>query len=677
LRGVLFDLDDTVLTHGALGADAYAAIHRLRDAGLVLVAVTGRPAGWGEVVARQWPIHACVVENGALHFARGADGRVRRCDPVQPAERARRRALLDAVVARARAELPRIDLADDVGARTSDVTWDIGEHATVAEEDVARLVALVRSSGARAFRSSVHVHATFDAADKAQGALAALVLTTGVDPATALRRFAYVGDSANDASCFAAFALTFGVANVHRAIGSLAILPRWVADRSYGAGFVEISERLLALAATSGWTSEIHRSGPSRWTTSGSTKEEMSSAELLAKAEKFLYPNYKPAPIVFTSGRGCELFDTDGKRYLDLAAGVAVCSVGHAHPEHARAIADQAHKLVHVSNYFFNDVNVRLAEALCTKAGLERAFFCNSGAEANEALLKLARRHFHARGETGRSRVIAFHSAFHGRTLGALSMTGTPKYKEGFAAPGGVTHVEYGDLAAVRAEMKADVCAIIVEPLQGEGGVVPPPAGFLEGLRALCDEHGALLLMDEVQTGIGRLGAWFGFQKTFASGVRPDAISLAKGLGGGVPIGAMLTTEALAKSLPPGTHGSTFGGNPLACAAAMSVLSILEEEKLVEGARDKGEKLGALLSNVACELPDVCEGERGAGLLRGLILKQGFVARDVLPKIAARGVLLTAAGDRVLRFSPPLVVSVRELEEGVGVVKSVCAELKK
>lgn len=396
----------------------------------------------------------------------------------------------------------------------------------------------------------------------------------------------------------------------------------------------------------------------------------MTSAELLTKAETYLYPNYKPARIVFARGKGSELFDVEGKRYLDLAAGVAVCAVGHAHPDHAKAIADQAATLIHVSNYFYNDVNVRLAEALCQRAGMAKAFFCNSGAEANEAALKLARRHFFAKGETSRSRLVAFHSAFHGRTLGALSMTGTPKYKEGFGAPGGVSHVTYGDLDAVKAEMKDDVCAVVVEPLQGEGGVVPPPPGFLEGLRELCDRSGALLLMDEVQTGIGRLGAWFGFQR---AGVRPDAITLAKGLGGGVPIGAMLTSEALAGSLPPGTHGSTFGGNPLACAAALSVLSILEREKLVDGARDKGDRLGKLLAGVAAELPSVCEGERGQGLLRGLVLREGFVARDILPKIAARGVLLTAAGDRVLRFSPPLVVTDAELQEGVSIVREVLA----
>jgi acetylornithine/N-succinyldiaminopimelate aminotransferase len=397
------------------------------------------------------------------------------------------------------------------------------------------------------------------------------------------------------------------------------------------------------------------------------------SAELLATASKRLYPNYRPAPIVFARGRGCELFDVEGRRWLDLCAGVAVCSVGHAHPRHVKAIAEQAARLMHVSNYFFNEENILLADELCAKSGLDRAMFCNSGAEANEALFKLARRNAYAKGEK-RTKIVAFHNAFHGRTMGALSMTGTPKYREGFGAVEGVVHVTYGDLDAVKAQMGADVAAVIVEPLQGEGGVLPAPAGFLAGLRALCDEHGALLLFDEVQTGIGRLGRWFGYQD---SGAKPDAVSLAKGLGGGFPIGAMLTTEALSGALPPGTHGSTFGGNPLACAAARSVLAILAEERLVEGAKEKGERLGAMLAAVARELPATCEGERGEGLLRGLVLKPGFVVREILPKLAEAGVLLTAAGDRVLRFSPPLVVTDAELAEGVAAVRKVLGGLVK
>jgi acetylornithine/N-succinyldiaminopimelate aminotransferase len=396
------------------------------------------------------------------------------------------------------------------------------------------------------------------------------------------------------------------------------------------------------------------------------------SAELLAIASKRLYPNYKPAPIVLARGKRCELFDVDGRRWLDLCAGVAVCSVGHAHPALVKAIAEQAARVMHVSNYFFNEENILLAEELCAKAGMDRAMFCNSGAEANEALFKLARRHAYAKGEKERTRIVAFHNAFHGRTMGALSMTGTPKYREGFGAVEGVVHVAYGDLDAVKAQMGPDVAAVIVEPVQGEGGVLPPPAGFMTGLRGLCDQHGALLLFDEVQTGIGRLGRWFGFQD---SGAKPDAISLAKGMGGGFPIGAMLTTEALAGALPPGTHGSTFGGNPLASAAARAVLRILDEEDLVRGAKTKGERLSKMLGELARELPAICEGERGEGLLRGLVLKQGFVVRDILPKLADAGVLLTAAGERVLRFSPPLVVTERELTEGVDAVRKVLGTL--
>jgi acetylornithine/N-succinyldiaminopimelate aminotransferase len=397
-----------------------------------------------------------------------------------------------------------------------------------------------------------------------------------------------------------------------------------------------------------------------------------SNTDLLAVAKRRLYGNYKPAPFVLSRGKGCELFDMDDERWLDLCAGVAVCSVGHGHPALSRVIAEQAATLMHTSNYFYNAPSILLAVDLCRRTGMDRAFFCNSGAEANEALLKLARHHHFGLGQKDKTRIIAFHNAFHGRTLGALSMTGTPKYREGFGEFSGVTHVTYGKLDEVKSVMGPDVAAIIVEPLQGEGGVNPAPPGFLKALRALADEHGALLLLDEVQTGIGRLGRFLGSDGMEA---RPDAIALAKGLGGGFPIGAMLTSEKVAGALPPGTHGSTFGGNPLACAAALAVLKIVDDEHLVEGARTKGEALGKMLDDVVRAVPTVCETARGDGLLRGLVLREGFVARDVLVKVQEAGVLLTAAGDRVLRFSPPLVVTLAELEEGVRAVQAVCEEL--
>jgi acetylornithine/N-succinyldiaminopimelate aminotransferase len=395
-----------------------------------------------------------------------------------------------------------------------------------------------------------------------------------------------------------------------------------------------------------------------------------SNSDLVALAKQRLYPNYRPAPFAVVRGRGCEVFDVEGRRMLDLCAGIAVCSVGHAHPTLVRAIAEQAATLLHVSNYFYNEPNIRLADELCRRTGFARAFFCNSGTEANEAMLKLTRHHFYAVGQKDRVRVVAFENAFHGRTLGSLSMT--PKYRDGFGPLGPTTHVPFGDAAAVERAMGTDVCAIIVEAIQGEGGVLPAPEGFLAKLRAIADAHRVLLLVDEIQTGVGRLGRFLGSD---GSGARPDAVSLAKGLAGGVPIGAMLTTEALAGALPPGTHGSTFGGNALASAASLAVLQVLDDEGLIEGARVKGDALGVMLHQLVRELPGMLEGARGQGLLWGLVLRPGLIARDLVTRLQEVGVLLTAAGDGVLRFSPALTVSLAELEEGVRAIHRVLSEL--
>ncbi len=390
--------------------------------------------------------------------------------------------------------------------------------------------------------------------------------------------------------------------------------------------------------------------------------------DLLALAQKRLYPNYRPAPFVLTRGRGCELFDTEGRRYLDMAAGVAVCSLGHAHPRYAAALSEQVGRLTHVSNYFYNEPNVRLADELCRRAGFDRAFFCNSGAEANEAALKLVRRHFFTRGERERVRLVAFNGSFHGRTMGALALTGQAKYQEGFGpGVGAVTHIPFGDEAAARAAMGPDVAAVVVEPVQGEGGVVPAPPGYLAALRGLCDAAGALLFIDEIQTGVGRTGAFLGHEH---DGVRADVISLAKGLGGGFPVGAMLCREALAGALPPGTHGSTYGGNALASTAALTVLAVLDEEGLIEGARRKGAHLSARLADLSARRPDRFGGERGRGLLRAIDLAPGQDTRAALAKVRERGVLLTLAGERALRFSPPLVVSEAELDEAVAAVEA-------
>jgi acetylornithine/N-succinyldiaminopimelate aminotransferase len=300
---------------------------------------------------------------------------------------------------------------------------------------------------------------------------------------------------------------------------------------------------------------------------------------------------------------------------------------------------------------------------------MDRVLFANSGTEAIEAMLKLARRYFFQRGETDRFRVVSFKNSFHGRTLGSLTVTGQMKYRDGFGPLVGVTHVEYGDLAAVRAAMGPDVAAIIVEPVQGEGGIIPAPRGFLQGLREIADVHGALLLLDEVQTGIGRTGT---FLACDADGVVPDAIALAKALGGGVPIGAMLCKKRLEAALPPGSHGSTFGGNALASAAALVVLEVLEEG-LLATVSAKGEHLARALEHVRERHPTKVAATRGRGLLRALELAPAVDPGTVLAKLRDEGVLLTLAGAAALRFSPPLVVTTAELDEGATALDRVLA----
>ena len=389
-------------------------------------------------------------------------------------------------------------------------------------------------------------------------------------------------------------------------------------------------------------------------------------SQLVQAGQTYLYPNYRQPPFVFVRGQGSVLWDASGKRYLDMYAGIAVSTLGHAHPKLTAAIAEQAGKLIHVSNYFYNEPNVRLAEKLCRLSGMDRAFFCNSGTEAIEATLKLARRHFHAKGQTERQRIIAFRNSFHGRTLGALAATGQEKYKDGFGPLPGVTHVAFGDLEAVRQAMGPDVAGILVEPVQGEGGVLPAPPGFLRGLRALADSHGALLLADEVQTGIGRTGTFLALQ---GEGVAADVVALAKALGGGVPIGAMVCKKFLEEALPPGSHGSTFGGNPLASAAALAVLDVLENDGLIASVKQRGEELSSLLAKTAAKFPKLVECARGRGLLQALVLREGVDARKVMTAVQESGVLLTIAGGQALRFSPPLIVTKSEIEEAVSLLE--------
>ena len=393
--------------------------------------------------------------------------------------------------------------------------------------------------------------------------------------------------------------------------------------------------------------------------------------KLLESARAHLYPNYRQPDLVMSRGEGVYVWDTSGKRYLDMYAGIAVNVLGHAHPSIVSALQEQAARLGHMSNYFYNEPNIELAERLCRLTGMQRVLFGNSGTEANEAMLKLARHHFYVAGQVERYRIIAFEGSFHGRTLGALALTGQDKYREGFGPLPGVTHVPFGDLAAVERAMGPDVAGVIVETVQGEGGVVPAPPGFLEGLRQLTEAQGALLMIDEIQTGVGRTGRFLGIHHYPT--VKPDALSMAKALAGGVPIGAMLCTEKLAGALPPGSHGSTFGGNPLASKVALSVLDVVEKQDLAAHAASVGGYLGERLQALT-RYPAV-SGARGEGLLRALELNEAVDARTVVTDLREAGVLVTVAGGRALRFSPPLIITREQVDEGVGIVEQVVGRL--
>jgi acetylornithine/N-succinyldiaminopimelate aminotransferase len=394
----------------------------------------------------------------------------------------------------------------------------------------------------------------------------------------------------------------------------------------------------------------------------------MDENERLAEmASRVLTPNYQPAPIALVRGEGCHLFDAEGRRYLDLMGGIATAVLGHCHPKVVAALEDQAHQLWHVSNLYTSQPQLELAERIERHCFAERIFFCNSGAEANEAALKLARRYQRDRGQD-RFEIVAFEGGFHGRTLFTVSATGTPAYWQGFEpmVPG-IHHAPYGDLDAVRALLSERTAAIIVEPIQGEGGVRPAPEGFLRGLRELADQNGCLLIFDEVQTGMGRTGPLFAHQ---AVGVEPDVMTLAKALGNGIPIGAMCTREPFADALVPGTHASTFGGNPLAAACAVAVMDELTTGGVLEHAQAVGpgfgQRLAALADRVGARL--VVE-TRGAGHLRAIELTQ-----DAAPYVDAcreRGVLVIMAGARILRLAPPLTLNREQVDEGIGIIEEV------
>lgn len=380
----------------------------------------------------------------------------------------------------------------------------------------------------------------------------------------------------------------------------------------------------------------------------------------------YVIPTYARKPIVFVRGKGTRVWDSSGKVYLDFLAGIAVQNVGHCHPGVTKAIQAQSEQLVHVSNLYLTENQGRLARELSGLSLKGKCFFCNSGAEANEALIKLAR--YWGR-EKGKFEIVSMKNSFHGRTLATLTATGQAKVQAGFEPlPAGFVYADFNDLESVRGAITDRTAAVLVEAVQGEGGVIPAQPEFLKGLRDLCTEKNILLLCDEVQCGMGRTGNWFGFQ---AYGIEPDAISLAKGLGNGFPIGVIVTSPALADVLQPGTHGSTFGGTPLACAAALATIEAIRAEKLVERAAAAGDKFQSGLKAMVGKHAHLVE-VRGLGLMIGLVLDKP--AKELADKLIDMGLLCLATAEKVVRFLPPLNVKDSEIEDALDIINDAFEE---
>jgi acetylornithine/N-succinyldiaminopimelate aminotransferase len=386
-----------------------------------------------------------------------------------------------------------------------------------------------------------------------------------------------------------------------------------------------------------------------------------------------LMPNYNRADLAFERGDGAWLFSTDGRRFLDFGGGIATSALGHGHPHLTQAIAEQAAKVMHVSNLYRVPQAEKLAARLVENSFGDSVFFCNSGAEANEGMVKMIRKYHAENGHPERWRIICFDGAFHGRTLAMISATGNPNYIKGFGpAVDGFDHVPFNNLNALRDAIGPETAGIVMEPIQGEGGIRSADPDFLPGLRAAADEFGLLLGLDEIQTGMGRTGRLFAYEW---SDVTPDVMSLAKGLGGGFPIGAVVTTEAVARAVKPGSHGTTFGGNPLACAAGNAVLDVLLVPGFLDQVAARGALLRAGLKTLAGEFPQVITAIRGRGLLIGLKLELPNTALQAA--CLEQGLLTVAAGDNVLRLAPPLIITEEDCHTAIRLLRQAVQELAK
>ncbi len=390
--------------------------------------------------------------------------------------------------------------------------------------------------------------------------------------------------------------------------------------------------------------------------------------------DEVMVPNYSPSAVIPVHGEGSRLWDQQGREYIDFAGGIAVNALGHAHPELVRTLTEQGKKLWHLSNVYTNEPALKLAAQLVDATFAEKVYFCNSGAEANEAALKLARRHALDHHGPEKTQIIAFHKGFHGRTFFTVTVGGQPAYSDGFGPkPGGIDHVEFNNLEQLEELISDKTCAVMMEPLQGEGGVVPADKAFAKAVRALCDKHKALLILDEVQSGVGRTGDLYAYM---GLGIAPDILTTAKALGGGFPVGAMLTTTAIAQSLKIGTHGSTYGGNPLACAVAGKVLELVNTPEFLAGVRERSERMHAKLHEINAQY-SIFADIRGQGLLVGAEMAEAYAgkARDLLNAGVEEGVMALVAGPNVLRMTPALNIPLADIDEGMQRLSRAAARL--
>jgi acetylornithine/N-succinyldiaminopimelate aminotransferase len=390
--------------------------------------------------------------------------------------------------------------------------------------------------------------------------------------------------------------------------------------------------------------------------------------------DEVMVPNYAPSEVIPVRGEGSRVWDQAGKEYIDFAGGIAVNCLGHCHPNLVGALKEQGEKIWHLANVMTNEPALRLAKKMTESTFAENVYFANSGAEANEAALKLARRWALKEHGEHKDQIIAFNKSFHGRTFFTVTVGGQASYSDGFGPkPGGIEHADYNDLASLEALMSDKTCAVMLEPLQGEGGIISPDEGFLQGVRELCDKHNALLIFDEVQTGVGRLGELYGY---IAEGVTPDILTSAKALGGGFPIGAMLTTRAISQYLVMGTHGSTYGGNPLACAVAEAAFDTVNTPEVLDGVK-KREQIFRDGLNAINEKYNVFSTVRGKGLLIGSVLNEDYAgrAKEFLQAGIDNGLLSLIAGPGVVRFTPSLVIPEEDIKEGLARFEKAVAQV--